>query len=70
MKVALCFSPVGILCVSGLPTELDQIAVLPCPLQAQTGTESAQPSGELSSEIMFSKMSMTACKKKYLFALN
>lgn len=45
MKVALCFSSVGILYVSGLPTELDQIAVLACPLQAKTGTESPQANG-------------------------
>lgn len=40
MKVALCFSPVGILYVSGLPTEFDQIAVLACPLQGKAGIES------------------------------
>lgn len=55
MKVALCFSPVGLLYVSGLPTELDQIAVLACPLQAKTGTESAQSSENLSLEIIFLK---------------
>lgn len=53
MKVALCFSSVGILYVSGLPTEPDQIAVLACPLQAETGTES--PQAKLSSEIILSK---------------
>ena len=57
MKVALCFSPVGILYVSGLPTVLDQIAVLACPLQAKPGTESPQAGGKLSCEITFSKIS-------------
>lgn len=56
MKVALCFSSLGILYVSGLPTELDQIAVLACPLQARSGTESPQAIGRLSSEIIFLNM--------------
>lgn len=56
MKVALCYPSVWILYVSGLPTELDQIAVFACPLQAKTGTESPRASGKLSSEIIFSKV--------------
>lgn len=45
MKVALCFSSVGILCVSGLPAELDQIAVQARPLQAGSGTERPRARG-------------------------
>lgn len=56
MQVALCYPSVWILYVSGLPTELDQIAVFACPLQAKTGTESPQASGKLSCEIIFSKV--------------
>lgn len=65
MKVTLCFSSVGILYVSGLPTELDQIAVLACPLQAKTGTESEQASGKPSSEIIFSKMALKRYEQRH-----
>lgn len=46
MKVTLCYSSLWILYVCGLPTELDQIAVFACPLQAKSGTESPQASGK------------------------
>lgn len=65
MKVALCFSPVGILYVSVLPTEPDKIAVLLCPLQAAAGTDGPQAGGKLSTEIIFSKITMKAYKRMH-----
>lgn len=67
MKVTLCYSSGWILYVCGLPIELDQIAVFACPLQAKSGTERPQARGKLSSEIIFSKMTMKGHERRYYY---